>query len=519
MQKYTRRILIRHKRIIQALAIAILVSGISFQADVTPTLPKIYAATFPSLTTALSSDDATRYRALFQAQSVANWDKADESLMELSDQRLLGTALAARYLDDRYSVTPDELVAWLQNYKDQPEAARIRALAERKGVSGQRLTEVAGITSIEGIGRVDTMGNADMPAHWYRGLTLWKSNDTAAALAQFKKAGETERLTAWQRSAIAFWQYRAHTALKQDAEAQAALSKAAKSPRTFYGMLANQVGGKPLALAAQAPYVPDSLRTNAAVKRARALSEIAEYTLAEKELRHIYKQMPKADRGALITIASELNLPNLQVRLGQVDGISEGEAIFASYPMPQWLSEQELSVDSALMFAISRQESSFATEVKSHAGATGLMQLMPATANYIWKKSSDTLIASIDETSLPESTTRIAQSDLHDPKTNMLLGQEYVRYLMGKAKGDANLVHVLASYNAGPGMVAVWNRSASRMNDPLLYLESIPYKETRHYVMQVMSNYWAYQSLMGKDTTSLSQLATGQWPTIPTPKQ
>lgn len=513
MQHYIRRHIARHKRIIKAAMIGILVSGISFQATETPTIPKLYTATFHN-GGHLSNDDASIYRVLFQAQSKGEWDKADEALMSVSDQRLMGTILAARYTSNDYTVTADELIAWLENYGDQPEATRIRTLAKRKGASEDALAAVSPANAIEGIGRVDTMGNADMPASWYRGLTLWKNGEAKAALSQFELTAQTKNLTSWQRSSVAFWQYRALNALGNTEQAEKALVEAASHPRTFYGMLANELRGKPLALTAFAPYVPDAIRKEPAVLRAMALSQIGEYTLAERELRHLYKQMQSNDRAALITIASELNLPNLQVRLGQAEGISNEEAIFASYPMPQWLSEDELSVDSALMFAISRQESSFATEVKSHAGATGLMQLMPSTANYIWKKSSDELMASLDATALPESTTRIAQSDLHDPKTNMLLGQEYIRYLMGKSDGDANLVHLLAGYNAGPGMVAVWNRSASNMKDPLLYVESIPYKETRHYVMQVLSNYWAYQSLMGKDTTSLSQLAEGTWPTI-----
>lgn len=513
MQIIIRRTVVRHTRILKALAIGILVSGISFQATETPTLPRIVAATFPKATR-LSSNDTAAYRVLFQAQSQGNWEKADEALMQVQDQRLMGTVLASRYLDNRYTATQDELLAWLGNYGDQPQAERIAALAKRKGIGESSIASVVDSDAIQGIGRVDTMGSKDMPSPWYRGLALWKSKDIDGALAQFRKAGETERLTAWQRSAIAFWQYRALHTLNRSEEAQAALAEAASYPRTFYGMIAQQTNRRPLALTAMPPYVPDNLRANASVKRAMALSQIGEYSEAERELRHLYKQLPQADRAGLVTIASELGLPNLQVRLGQVAKLNEEENIFASYPMPQWLAEDEMSIDNALMFAISRQESSFATEVKSQAGATGLMQLMPATANYIWQKSSDSLLASLDNDAIPESTKRIAQSDLHDPKTNMLLGQEYVRYLMGKSSADANLIHVLASYNAGPGMVAVWNRSAGTIEDPLLYVESIPYKETRNYVMQVMSNYWAYQSLMGKDTASLAQLAAGRWPTL-----
>lgn len=518
MQIIIRRTLVRHKRILKALTIGILVSGISFQVTETPSIPQFYA-TSPVADSSLSNEDAVLYRAVFQAQQQGEWDKADTVLPQLQDQRLLGTVLAMRYLDERYKAAEDELVVWLQNYNDHPEASRILKLAERKGASEDDLATITENRSVQGIGRVDTMGNADMPANWYRGISLWKGNDIAGALAQFQKAGEAERLTSWQRAAIAFWQYRAYDKLERADEAEAALAEAATYPRTYYGMLAGEVRGDRLALTALSPYVPTTIRNHPAVLRAAALSQIAEYKRAEQELRNLYNHLPETDRSALITLASQLNLPNLQVRLGQAKGLSEEETIFASYPMPGWLSDTELAVDSALMFAISRQESSFATEVKSHAGATGLMQLMPSTANYIWQKSSGSLMASLDASTLPADNARLAQSDLHDPRTNMLLGQEYIRYLIGKPGSTANLIQVIAGYNAGPGMVSVWNRSASHINDPLLYVESIPYKETRHYVMQVLSNYWAYQSLMGKDTASLHQLAAGKWPTIYNPER
>lgn len=510
------RSLLRPKRTYLAVIMGVVISGVSFQASEAPSFKRVYHATF-SNNHALNSLDIAHYKALFAAQAKGDWETADNALMQLQDQRLMGTVLAQRYLSSNYRASQDELLAWLGNYSDQPEASLIRALAKRKGASETDLVKTASPAAIQGIGRVDTMGNADMPESWYRGLSQWKSQNPQAALQAFNNASAQKGLQAWQRAAIAFWQYRAHEKLGNDTEAEAALLRAAEAPRTFYGMLANETLGTPLALTALAPYVPETMRTHPSVLRAQALSQLSEYRLAEKELRHLYKRTDKENRPALITIASELNLPNLQVRLGQAEGLSDEEAVFASYPMPNWLTEDELCVDSALMFAISRQESSFATEVKSHAGATGLMQLMPATANYIWRKSSDSLVASLDQSSVPESMSRIAPSDLHDPKTNMLLGQEYLLYLMNKAAADVNLVHVVASYNAGPGMVAVWNKNNNYANDPLLYIEHIPYKETRHYVMQVLSNYWAYQSLMGKRTDSLTQLSKAQWPTFAKP--
>jgi soluble lytic murein transglycosylase len=501
---------IKYTRLIHAIVIGLVVAGVSFQATETTNLQAVYSASVTQ-SWQLSDDDINAYRTVFSAQERGDWDSADTALSTLSDQRLLGTILAHRYLDARYTVSSDELSAWLTNYSDQPEVIALRKLAESKGISATaRTTTAAKIApAIEGIGRVATMGNSDLPNSWYRGITLWKSGDIAAALTQFNATSESENLTPWQRSAAAFWQYRALTALKREKEAAKALELAASNPRTFYGMIATAVKGESLALSAAAPYVPTHLRSHPAVTRASALSQIGEYALAEKEMRHLYRHIDSTERTALITLASEMNLPNLQVRLGQARGVSEEEAIFASYPMPSWLDGEKTAFDTALMFAISRQESSFANQVRSESGATGLMQLTPSTANYVWQKTSSSLTASLDA-----SPSRLGLSELHDPKTNMLLGQEYIRYLMGKSGDPANLIHVLASYNAGPGMVNAWNRNAASIKDPLLYVESIPYRETRNYVMQVLSNYWAYQSLMGNDTQTLRQLASGAWPKI-----
>ncbi|MBX9726530.1 MAG: hypothetical protein K2X09_04620, partial [Rickettsiales bacterium] len=67
---------------------------------------------------------------------------------------------------------------------------------------------------------------------------------------------------------------------------------------------------------------------------------------------------------------------------------------------------------------------------------------------------------------------------------------------------------------AGPGTVASWKAAAGNVSDPLLYVESIPYPETRNYVMQVAAQYWIYQRMMGETPTSLRALAKGEWPKV-----
>lgn len=466
---------------------------------------------------ALSDADAARYKTIFRAQKAGQFDDADNALLELQDQRLMGTVLADRYLSDKYATTSYELEAWLSNYADQPEANRIAHLAAKKGITLADASVKLAKPKVEGIGRVDTIGNSDMPKSWFLGLRAWKEGNDKNAAGFFADAASSKGLSSWQQSAAYFWQYRVNARMGDADGAQAALNAAAEHPLTFYGMIAQNIKGGTLRLMAQSPYVPDALRAHAAVLRAKALSQIGQISLAERELRTLFKQLDESDRSSLITLSSEMNLPNLQVRLSRLPELNDEERIFANYPMPQWLDAKQLRVDNALLLAISRQESSFSQEAQSHAGASGLMQLMPKTANYIFNKSNESLVASINDNGsqlghLPIKT--LGSEDLNDPKTNLLLGQEYVQYLAHKPFIGNNIVHILASYNAGPGIVYSWNKTAANIKDPLLYIESIPYTETRHYVMQVLANYWAYESLMGKDTDSLSAIAQGKWPEI-----
>ena len=74
--------------------------------------------------------------------------------------------------------------------------------------------------------------------------------------------------------------------------------------------------------------------------------------------------------------------------------------------------------------------------------------------------------------------------------------------------------HMLIGYNAGPGTAASWKRAGGTVTDPLLYIESIPYAETRNYVMQVAAQYWVYQRLMDERPTTLKALANGEWPMV-----
>jgi soluble lytic murein transglycosylase len=127
------------------------------------------------------------------------------------------------------------------------------------------------------------------------------------------------------------------------------------------------------------------------------------------------------------------------------------------------------SLDDAWVYGLMRQESRFVTSAKSSVGASGLMQLMPATAKWVAKK-----IGMRD----------FNPARVNDTETNVLLGTSYMRLVMENL--DNHPVLASAAYNAGPGRARRWR--ADRPLEGAIYAETIPFSETRDYVKKVMSN-------------------------------
>jgi soluble lytic murein transglycosylase len=126
-------------------------------------------------------------------------------------------------------------------------------------------------------------------------------------------------------------------------------------------------------------------------------------------------------------------------------------------------------VDAALIAGVIYTESRFRDQT-SHAGAKGLMQLMPDTADYIARKSGG---------------TRFERADLATPQINIAYGTWYLRYLLDKYKG--NTILTLAAYNAGEGKVDEWRATAAARGEKFRVADHIPFQETRDYVHRVLS--------------------------------
>jgi soluble lytic murein transglycosylase len=135
-------------------------------------------------------------------------------------------------------------------------------------------------------------------------------------------------------------------------------------------------------------------------------------------------------------------------------------------------------VPASLLFGVIRQESVFTADIRSKAGALGLMQVMPATGRTLYRKENGGK----------------GRPDLRDPAANVRLGASYLRDLLAQFQGDT--AAAVAAYNAGPGRVRSWKRASA--GAPLdEFLESIPITETRVYVKRVLYFQGAYAALYG----------------------
>ncbi len=141
-------------------------------------------------------------------------------------------------------------------------------------------------------------------------------------------------------------------------------------------------------------------------------------------------------------------------------------------------------VPSTELMAIARRESAFFPEARSPVGARGLMQIMPATGRQVASSLGDSLRG----------------ADLYDVENNVLLGSAYYRQLLDRF--DGNRVFALAAYNAGPHRVDRWRNKPGAEVPVEIWIETIPYRETRNYVQAVLSYNVVFQYLMG-DTHSL----------------
>jgi soluble lytic murein transglycosylase-like protein len=451
----------------------------------------------------LEDVDADRYRQIFKLQEGGNWAAADKLIGALGDTRLMGHVLAQRYLHPTaYKSKFKELSEWLAKYADHPEAPRIYGLAVKRQPEGATAPNQPDVPTIHKVGSPDP-AYGDENAHWQAGIDAWKAGNMKRAAAEFEKAAKAQDVTPWTVSGAAYWAARAHLKSRHPELVSQWLKVAAEHPRTFYGQLARRALGmdsafdwsvRPLT-ATEATQLEQS-KIGA---RALALLQVGKLRLAEDEMQILLAEAGPDLAGALVSVSQLANLPSLSLKLGTMIEAQYGTTIAtALYPVPGWQPNGGFEVDRALLFALMRQESGFNPDARSGMGAAGLMQIMPATAAY--------LAPEIDGYDGEDGAV------LMDPVTNMTIGQHYVGRLLDDASVEGDLFLLAAAYNAGPGNLAKWRKGAGYDQDPLLFIESIPSRETRLFIERVLANLWIYRQRLGQASPSLDAIASGAWP-------
>ena len=339
-------------------------------------------------------------------------------------------------------------------------------------------------------------------ANWTAGLASWRLGRFDDAARYFEAAAEAPGLGAWMESAAAFWAARSHLVNRSPEKVNRWLTRAADHPRTFYGLLARRLLGLPMPFEWTSPPLDRDavarLTKVPAAKRALALAQVEESHLAERELRTVVAGLDRESQTAALGLAVRSGMASLAMRL---DGLlhTRGDGFdAAAYPLPTWEPAGGFRVDKAVIFALIRQESNFNPKAKSYRGARGLMQLMPATASFVAKD---------------RRYRRSKRRELHEPETNLTLGQKFVEMLLAEPRVGGDLFHLAAAWNGGPGNLNKWLRHTRRhQDDPLLFIECIPLRETRIFIERVLTNLWIYRHRLGQPTPSLDAIAAGESP-------
>ncbi len=335
---------------------------------------------------------------------------------------------------------------------------------------------------------------------WVGGLAAFRAGDCEAAANHFatvaSRSGDVELAAAGH-----YWASRADTACGKPERVQGRLQSAARLGETFYGLLAQSALGihrRPAELNPLSAEEWRALADQPNVRAAVALAEIGEINLAGDLIRHQARIGGSRDHERLLHLAARLNLTSTQMYLANNGPRGMRIDTHDRYPTPTWQPTRGWRVDRALAFAHALQESNFRADAVSPAGARGLMQVRPGTAGDMARASGEAFAA----------------GSLNQPSVNLEYGQRYIEYLRDLPSTGGLLPRVIASYNAGPAPIAEWNTRFDQ-SDPLLFIESIPYWETRGYVPIVLRNYWIYEEQTADRSPSRRALSQGMWPRFP----
>jgi soluble lytic murein transglycosylase len=340
-----------------------------------------------------------------------------------------------------------------------------------------------------------TEGSDYADLEWLSGfIALRLLDDPQTALGHFR-AFRIAVETPISLGRAGYWEGRALEALGDAEGAQLAYEFGAMNQTAFYGLLAAEKAGLPMdaVLATGGPAFPDwrgaPFAGSSVLAAALALQKAGDRLLSTRFFLHLAEQIDATGLGQLSDLALELGEPYTALAIAKA--AAERNVILprAYFPLTD-LSEIDHGVPAELVLAIARRESEFNPEVVSSAGARGLMQVMPGTAQDMAK----VLGIGYDRARLTA-----------DAAYNARLGAAYLRELIEEF--GPNWVLVAAGYNAGPGRPRAWiaerGHPGADAVDVIDWIEMIPFTETRNYVMRVTEGMVVYRARLAGETQPL----------------
>ncbi len=330
-------------------------------------------------------------------------------------------------------------------------------------------------------------------------IALRHLKDAAAAERHFRDL-EAAADGPLSRGKAGYWLSLTYDALKQPDKRKAALERAAKNWDTFYGQAARiALDPKATELKLQPPALP----TAEQVKAFNANPLVKAVVLARKSgldqsisriflVRLSQSLDTEAEQALVAHLAEAIGDTQMAVRIGK-SAIARGfNLVHYAYPihaMPQYQALRP-APEAAVMLGIARQESEFNIGTLSGAGARGLMQVMPITAQHVCRDYK--IKCEIDRLS-------------RDPSYNLMMASAYIGDRMDEFQGS--YVLTIAGYNAGPGRARQWMKEfgdpRTAAVDPIDWINRIPFEETRDYVQKVLSNVQVYRARLGEEANAL----------------
>jgi len=341
--------------------------------------------------------------------------------------------------------------------------------------------------------------DAEFHAGWYA-LRFLKDSKTAqkhfTRMAQF-----SSRPISMARSF--YWLGRTQESLQNKQEAVNYYARAAQHGTTFYGQLAAaRLGNNKLELPYPKPSEVERIRfaSSPAVQAIRYLETAGEKARALSLYQYLSEELPSSGEMALLAVMAEKSGNyHLSLKIGK-KAVARGLSVGAlSHPLGAIPSTASLSGSGqALAYAVARQESEFNPSAVSHAGAQGMLQLLPKTAKNVAAKRG-----------IAFSAHKLGS----DAAYNATLGAHFLAEQLDRFQGSYILTFI--GYNAGPARANAW---MARYGDPrgrsieevVDWVERIPYTETRNYVQRVMENYQVYKTRLNAQGNIAQDLTRGR---------